>query len=109
HSSGAPRSHTESSPSSTTASAGHAPSSPRPEAPPSAEAEAARSSRFAAERRDRDSFVRHATVGKFRQAVAAEMGHVEESSAKSFDFDCATKAQGLYSRNGEQRLAVRFV
>src|SRR5436190_1448671 len=109
HSPGAPPSHTESSPSSAPSSSGWASSSPRPEPPLSAEAEAARSSRFAAERRDRDSFVRHATVGKFRQAVAAEMGQVEESSAKNFDFECVTKAKGLFSRNGAQRLAVRFV
>ncbi len=109
HSSGAPSSHAESSPSSGASSSRHASASPRPEAPPSAEAEAARSSRFAAERRDRDSFVRQATVGRFRQAVAAEIGHVEESSAKSFDFDCATKAKGLFSRNGAQRFAVKVV
>jgi curved DNA-binding protein CbpA len=109
YSSAAPSSHTDPSPSFATSSSGHASASPRPEAPPSAEAEAASSSRFAAERRDRDSFVRHATVGKFRQAVAAEMGQVDESPAKSFDFDCATKAKGLFSRNGAQRLAVRFV
>jgi curved DNA-binding protein CbpA len=109
HSSGAPTSHTESSPSSGASTSRHASASPRPEAPPSAEAEAARASRFAAERRDRDSFVKHATVGKFRQAVAAEVGQVEESSAKNLDFDCATKAKGLFSRNGGQRFALKFV
>jgi curved DNA-binding protein CbpA len=104
-----PSSHTESSPSSGASSSRHASASPRSEAPPSAEAEAASSSRFAAERRDRDSFVRQATIGRFRQAHAAEMGQVQESSAKSFDFDCATKAKGLFSRNGAQRFAVKFV
>jgi hypothetical protein len=77
--------------------------------PLSPEAQAASASRFAAERRDRDSFVKHATVGRFRQALTAEMGQVEESSAKTFDFDCATKAKGLFSRGDAQRFAVKLV
>jgi hypothetical protein len=98
---------TEPPPSSGASSTRHAP--PRRDAPLSAEAEAASASRFAAERRDRDSFVKHATVGRFRQAVAAELGLVEESSGKTFDFDCATKAKGLFSRNDSQRFAVKLV
>jgi len=85
----------------------HAP--PRPSEPLSAEAEAASASRFAAERRDRDSFVKLATVGRFRQAVAAELGPVEESTSRGFDFDCATKAKGLFARGVAQRLAVKVV
>jgi curved DNA-binding protein CbpA len=82
---------------------------PRPDVPLSAEAEAANASRFAAERRDRDSFVKQAIVGRFRQAIAAELGQVEEFPARGFDFDCATKAKGLFSRSGGQRFAVKFV
>jgi hypothetical protein len=85
------------------------PAPARQDTPLSAEAEAASASRFAAERRDRDSFVKRATVGRFRQAVAAELGQVEESSGKTFDFDCATKAKGLFSRNDSRRFAVKLV
>jgi curved DNA-binding protein CbpA len=105
--SSASRSSSTESPSSGASSTKHAP--PRHDVPLSAEAEAASASRFAAERRDRDSFVKHATVGRFRQAVAAEIGQVEESSGKTFDFDCATKAKGLFSRNDAQRFAVKLV
>jgi curved DNA-binding protein CbpA len=95
------------SPSSSASSTKRAPT--RPDAPLSPEAVAAGASRFATERRDRDSFVKHATVGRFRQAVAAELGQVEESSGKIFDFDCATKPKGLFSRNDSQRFAVKLV
>jgi hypothetical protein len=107
HSAAPPASASESSSSSGAAATRHA--AGRPDVPLSAEAEAASASRFAAERRDRDSFVKHATVLRFRQAVAAEIGQVEESSGKTFDFDCATKAKGLFSRNDAQRFAVKFV
>ena len=92
---------------SSTSSTRHAP--PRSDAPLSAEAEAASALRFAAERRDRDTFVKRATLGRFRQAVAAELGQVEEFTGKTFDFDCATKAKGLFSRNGAQRFAMKWV
>jgi curved DNA-binding protein CbpA len=77
--------------------------------PPTGDADEARAVRFASERRDRDSFVKNASVGKFRQAVAAEMGPFEESQAKSFDFDCATKPTGLFSRSGGHRFVLKFV
>jgi curved DNA-binding protein CbpA len=70
---------------------------------------AARGLRFASERRDRDSFVKNASLGKFRQAVEAEMGPFDESPAKSFDFDCATKPRGLFSRTGAHRFVLKFV
>jgi hypothetical protein len=103
----APAAPPQSPPSSGASPSRHAP--PRRDEPLSAEAEAANASRFAPERRDRDSFVKHATVGRFRQAVAAELGQVEESSGKTFDFDCATKAKGLITRNDSQRFAVKVV
>ena len=64
--------------------------------------------RFASERRDRDDFVRKATIARFRHALAAEVGAFEELPARGFDFDVATKAK-LFSRNGGQRFAVKFV
>jgi len=106
-SSGSPSATTEAAPPSAASSRRHAPT--RPDEPRSPEAEAASASRFAAERRDRDGFVKHATVGRFRQAVAAELGQVEEFTARVFDFDCATKAKRLFSRGESQRFAVKVV
>ena len=86
------------------------PRAPSHEPPPSAtQPGSARPSRFAPERATRDEFVRKATLGRFRQALALEVGTVAESTGKGFDFDCATKAKGLFSRNGAQRFAVKFV
>lgn len=86
------------------------PRGPSPEPSPSAEQPgSARPSRFAPERATRDEFVRKATLGRFRQVLALEVGTVEESTGKGFDFDCATRSKGLFSRNGVQRFAVKFV
>ena len=65
--------------------------------------------RFASERRDRDGFVRKATLDRFRHALAAEVGAFEELPARAFDFDAATKSRKLFSREGGQRYAVKFV
>jgi curved DNA-binding protein CbpA len=64
--------------------------------------------RFAAEHRDRDDFVRRATLGRFRTALAAEVGTVEEVPTRGFDLDFTVKAR-LFSRNGGQRFAVKVV
>jgi curved DNA-binding protein CbpA len=64
--------------------------------------------RFASERRDRDDFVRRATIERFRHALAAEVGPFDELPARGFDYDVATKAK-LFSRGGGQRFAVKFV
>jgi curved DNA-binding protein CbpA len=64
--------------------------------------------RFASERRDRDDFVRKATIERFRHALTAEIGPFDELPARGFDFDVATKAK-LFSRSGGQRFAVKFV
>ena len=65
--------------------------------------------RFATEHRDRDDFVRKATLGRFRAALAAEVGVVEEVATRGFDLDFTVKAKKLFSRNGGQRFAVKIV
>lgn len=65
--------------------------------------------RFASERRDRDDFVRRATLGRFRTALAAEVGTVEELPSRGFDLDFTVKAKKLFARNGGQRYAVKVV
>jgi hypothetical protein len=65
--------------------------------------------RFATEHRDRDDFVRKATLGRFRAALAAEVGVVEEAATRGFDLDFTVKAKKLFSRNGGQRFAVKIV
>ena len=65
--------------------------------------------RFASEHRDRDDFVRKATLGRFRMALAAEMGDVEELPTRGFDLDFVVKSKKLFSRNGSQRFAVKVV
>lgn len=65
--------------------------------------------RFASERRDRDDFVRKATMDRFRAALRAEVGTVEEVSARGFDLDFEVKSKKLFSRNGGQRYAVKIV
>jgi curved DNA-binding protein CbpA len=64
--------------------------------------------RFASERRDRDDFVRKATIDRFRQALAAEVGAFNELALRGFDLDCAAKGKKLFSRNGSQRFAIKF-
>ena len=65
--------------------------------------------RFASERRDRDDFVRRATLGRFRAALAAEVGVLEELPTRGFDLDFTVKSKKLFSRNGGQRFAVKVV
>lgn len=106
-------------PVSTPASGGAQPSSPaaptaqRPAAPdptrsPSHEPGYTPPQRFASERRDRDDYVRKATIDRFRQALTGEVGAFNELPARGFDFDCTTKAK-LFSRSGAQRFAVKLV
>jgi curved DNA-binding protein CbpA len=71
--------------------------------------ESGASSRFASERRDRDDFVRKATLDRFRKALSAEVGHIEELPARGFDLDVATKTRKLFSRDGGQRIAAKIV
>jgi len=65
--------------------------------------------RFASERRDRDDFIRKATLDRFRQALKAEVGQVEELPARGFDLDFATRSKKLFSRDSGQRIAVKVV
>ncbi|MSO55763.1 MAG: hypothetical protein EXQ55_02410 [Acidobacteria bacterium] len=85
------------------------PRTPSPEPPPSEQPGPIRPSRFALEHATRDEFVRKATLVKFRQALALEVGTIEETIGKGFDFDGTTKAKGLFSRSGAERFAVKFV
>lgn len=65
--------------------------------------------RFANERRHRDDFVRKATMDRFRAALSAEVGAVEEVAARGFDLDFEVKSKKLFSRNGGQRYAIKIV
>jgi curved DNA-binding protein CbpA len=78
-----------------------------PSAP--AQAEAASPPRFASEHRDRDDFVRKATLGRFRTALAAEVGVMEASPTRGFDLDFTVKSKKLFSRTDNQRFAVKVV
>jgi curved DNA-binding protein CbpA len=65
--------------------------------------------RFASERKDRDDFVRRATLDRFRKALSAEVSHVEEHPARGFDLDFTMKTKRLFSRNDGQRIAAKVV
>ena len=66
--------------------------------------------RFASERRDRDDLVRKATMGRFRAALSAEVGGLEELAARGFDLDFEVKSsKKLFSRTEGQRYAVKIV
>jgi hypothetical protein len=95
------------------------PSAPAASASPAAREESPRpgsgdrgqahASRFASERRDRDDFVRKATLDRFRQALAAEIGQVEELPARWFDLDVTARSKKLFSRVEGQRIAAKVV
>jgi curved DNA-binding protein CbpA len=63
---------------------------------------------FAHERNRRDEVVRRAAVHRFRQALAAEYGSIEESGLQGFDVASVTR-QGLFSRDRRPRIVGRFV
>jgi len=65
---------------------------------------------FSPERATRDEFVRKATLGRLRQALAAELGGVDESAAQGFDLSCAAKPRKLFGRGGGgPHFVARFV
>ena len=66
-------------------------------------------SRFASELRDRDSFVRSATLDRCRAALLAELGASDELRAHAFDLEFEVKAKKLFSRNDAHRYAVKIV
>jgi curved DNA-binding protein CbpA len=79
-----------------------------PARPASGDRGQAPTSRFASERRDRDDFVRKATLDRFRQALMAEVGQVEELPARWFDLDVTATSKKLFSRES-QRIAAKLV
>lgn len=81
----------------------------REAAPPPPAAERTPGPRFASERRDRDDFVRKATLDRFRAALSAEVGQVEEVPARGFDLDCTARSKKLFLREESQRYAVKVV
>ena len=85
--------------------------SPPPERPRTASTDsgATPSVRFASELRDRDDFVRRATLGRFRTALVAEVGAAEELAMTGFDLAFAVKSRKLFSRSGGQRFGVKIV
>ena len=83
--------------------------SPQPPRPASTEPGTPPPGRFASELRDRDDFVRRATLGRFRTALAAEVGASVELSTAGFDLDFSVKSKKLFSRSGSQRFAVKIV
>lgn len=92
-----------------TPSAAPRPAPSEPPRPASADRDFTPPPRFAAERRDRDDYVRKATLGRFRTALAAEVGTLEELPPRGFDLDFTVKSKKLFSRNGRQRFAVKVV
>lgn len=85
------------------------PATAEPPRPASADREFTPPPRFATEHRDRDDFVRRATLGRFRTALTAEVGTIEEVVTRGFDIEFTVKAKKLFSRNGGQRFAVKVV
>jgi curved DNA-binding protein CbpA len=85
------------------------PATPEPPRPAPADRDFTPPPRFANERRDRDNFVRRATLGRFRTALTAEVGTIEEVATRGFDLDFTVRAKKLFSRNGGQRFAVKVV
>jgi curved DNA-binding protein CbpA len=80
-----------------------------PSRPSSSDHERGPASRFASERRHRDDFVRKATLDRFRQALTAEVGQVEELPARWFDLDVTARSRKLFSREEKQRIAAKVV
>jgi curved DNA-binding protein CbpA len=78
--------------------------------PPSAPAPAAAPTggQFRQERASRDEFVRKATLGRFRQALAVAGGDYDEAEVRGFDIACVPKPK-FFGRSRNPRLLGRFV
>lgn len=63
---------------------------------------------FHEERTSRDTFVRRAAIGRFRQALDAA-GNCEQTEVAGFDFACVPRSGGFFSRPKGPRLLGRFV
>ena len=83
--------------------------SSQPSSPESADRAHTPPPRFTSELRDRDSFVRSATLDRCRAALAAELGANDELRARGFDLEFEVKAKRLFSRNDAHRYAVKIV
>jgi curved DNA-binding protein CbpA len=79
---------------------------PPPSPPPAGAAPSG--GQFTKERATRDEFVRKATIGKVREALAAVGGAYDESPARGFDIACTPKPK-LFGRAKGPRLLGRFV
>ena len=63
---------------------------------------------FTQERASRDTFVRQALVGRFRQALDAVAGDYDRSNIRGFDVACSPKSR-LFGRSKGPKLLARFV
>ena len=80
-----------------------------PQAPPPEAGSHQAGAQFKQERASRDEFVRQATVGRVKQAIAATIGDgYDPSSAQGFDLSYTPKAK-LFGRGKGPRLLGRFV
>lgn len=84
------------------------PREPAPPRPPEAEPPRPAGGQFSHDRATSDAFVKKATVGRIRQALAITFGSFEESTVRGFDLACVPKAK-RFSRTRPPRLLVRFV
>ena len=91
------------------AAAGGAQSAAGPAPPPPARDPAPQTGpQFKQERASRDEFVRKATVGRVRQALAAVGGDYDETELRGFDLACVPKSK-MFGRSKNPRLLGRFV
>lgn len=88
--------------------AGAAPAPPPPPPQTAPEVEAPKGAQFTRERATRDEYLRKATIGRFRQALAAVGGDYDRADVRGFDVACNPKSK-LFARNKGPRLLGRFV
>jgi curved DNA-binding protein CbpA len=81
---------------------------PPPPPPPPREAGTPKGAQFTQERASRDEFVRKATIGRFRQALATVGGDYDDAQWRGFDIACVPKSK-LFGRSKNPRLLGRFV
>ena len=79
-----------------------------PPTPPPSSTDRQTGPQFKQERASRDEFVRKATVGRLRQALAAVGGGYDESEVSGFDLACVPKKK-IFASNKNPRLLGRFI
>lgn len=84
-----------------------APSAQQPPSPPQ-ETGAPKGAQFKQERASRDEFVRKATIGRFRQALAMVDGDYDDAQLRGFDIARVPKSR-FFGRSKNPRLLGRFV